>query len=331
MWMAGRPPAWALTLMVSVLLILGFRAAAFAQMSAYGLAATVNGAGISNETLEQNFQEYLRENRVNIAAIQNPERLKAMRREVLDLLIEQELAWQAAQKAEVLATEAEVDEAVAAMRAAFKSEQAFVSRLEIEGYTEASYRQHMRRLASARKYLDRIGASAPAVSDEAVHAFFAENPDKFTLPEHVRARHILVKVAPGTGEDAKRAAREKIARILEEVLASGDFAAAARKYSEDSTAAQGGDLGFFPRGRMVKPFEDAAFALKEGAVSDLVKTPFGFHLIKVEERRAAGPVTEEAAREQIRAYLRSVRAREAVQAELQRLRSAAKIDVHVPM
>jgi len=321
----------AVALAASALSVLGPGAATFAQMSAYGLAATVNGAEISNQTLERSVQEYLRENNVNVAAVRNPERLKAMRREVLDLLIEQELAWQAAQKTEVLATEAEVAEAVRATRAQFKSEQAFVSRLEIEGYTEASYRQHVRRLVSAKKYLDRVGASAPAVGDEAVHAFYTANPDKFMLPEQVRARHILVKVAPGAGEEAKRAAREKTAGILAEVRAGGDFAALARKHSEDATAAQGGDLGFFPSGRMVKPFEDAAFALDPGAVSDVVETPFGFHLIKVEERRAPGPVPEDAAREQIRAYLHSVHAREAVQAELQRLRAAATIDVLVPM
>ena len=328
---AGRPAVWGLRAVVSALVVLGQGAAAFAQMNAYGLAATVNGAEISNQTLERSVEEYLRENKVNVAAVRNPERLKAMRQEVLDLLIEQELAWQAAQKAEVLATEAEVAEAVGATRAQFKSEQAFLSRLEIEGYTEASYREHVRRLASAKKYLDRIGASASAVGDEAVHAFYAANPDKFMLPEQVRARHILLKVAPEAGEAARRATRTKLAGILAEVRAGGDFAALARKYSEDATAAQGGDLGFFPRGRMVKPLEDAAFALQAGAVSDVVETPFGLHLIKTEERRAPFLVPEEAAREQIRAYLYSASGREAIQAELQRLRAAAKIDVLIPM
>ena len=328
---ARRPAVWVLTPVVSGLLALGLGAGAFAQLSAYGLAATVNGAGISNETLERSFQEFARDNAVNIAAFRYPERFKAMRREVLDLLIDQELAWQAAQAAKVLATEAEVTEAVGAMRAQFKSEQAFVSRLEIEGYTESSYRRHVRRLVSAKKYLDRVAASAPAVGDEAVHAFYTANPDKFLLPEQVHARHILVKVAPGAGEEATRAARQKLERILAEVRAGGDFAALARKHSEDTTAPQGGDLGFFPRGRMVKPFDDAAFALQAGAVSDLVETPFGLHIIKVEERRAAGTATEEMAREQIRAYLRAATAREAVKAELRRLRAAAKIEVLLPL
>lgn len=328
---AGRASAATLATAVAGLLVLGVGATASAQLSAYGLAATVNGAEITNETLERSFQEYARGNDVNIAAFRYPERVKAMRREVLDLLIDQELAWQAAQKAKVLATDAEVNEAVRAARAQFKSPEAFVSRLTIEGYTESSYRQHLRKLASAKKYLDGVAAGASAVTDEAVHAFYTANPDKFVLPEQVHARHILVQVAAEAGEEAKRTARTRAAGILAEARAGGDFATLARQHSDDATAAQGGDLGFFPRGRMPKPFEDAAFALDAGTVSDVVETPFGFHLIKVEERRAAGPVAEEAAREQIRAYLQEVTAHQAVEAELRRLRAAAKIDVRLPM
>jgi peptidyl-prolyl cis-trans isomerase C len=302
-----------------------------AQPTAYGLAAKVNGVGISNETLERNFQEYLREKKVNIAAVRNPGRVKGMRREALDLLIDQELAWQAAQKEKVLATEAEVDEVVGAMRTRFKSEQSFVARLRIEGYTEESYRKHVRRLVSARKYMNRVVAEASGVSDEEIHAFYAENPAKFRLPEQVRARHILVKVAPGAGEEGKRAAREKIGAILEEVRAGEDFAELARKRSEDSSAARGGDLGSFPRGSMVKPFEDAAFALEAGAVSDPVETSFGLHIIKVEERIPESTVPEEAARERIRSYLQEGKARDAVQAELSRLRSEADIEILVPL
>ena len=215
---------------VAGLLLLLPGAAARAQVHAYGMAAKVNGVGISNETLERNFQEYLWEKNVNIAAVRNPERVKGMRREALDLLIDQELAWQEAQKEKVLATEAEVADAVGAMRGKFKSEQAFVRKLMIEGYTEASYREHVRHLVSARKYLDRVAAKAPPVSDEEIHAFYTANPDKFTMTE--------------------------------------------------------------------------------GSTQSIVP--------------------EDAAREQIRSYLQGGKAREAVQAELRNLRSAAKIEVLIP-
>lgn len=165
------------------LLVLLPGAASRAQMHAYGMAARVNGVGISNETLERSFQEYLRDKEVNIGSVRNPERAKAMRREALDLLIDQELAWQAAQKENSVATEAEVDGAMGAVRAQFKSEQAFATRLAVEGYTAEIYREHMRRLVSARKYLDRVAASAPKVGDEEIDAFYAANPDKFTVTD----------------------------------------------------------------------------------------------------------------------------------------------------
>jgi len=306
-------------------------AALFAQMSAYGLAARVNGVGISNETLERSFQEYIREQNMNIAAIRNPDRVKRMRLETLDLLIDQELAWQAARKAKALATDAEVDEALRAVRSEFHSEQAFASRLAVEGYTEERYREHLRRLVSARNYLDRVAAEGPKVNDEEIHSFYAANPDKFIQPERIHARHILVKEAPGSGEDGKHTAQRKAAGILKELRAGEDFAEMARKYSEDSTAAQGGDLGWFARGKMVKPFEDAAFALKAGAVSAPVETPFGVHIIQVMERAPQEIVSEKEAKERIRSFLQGAKGRDAVREELQRLRAAAKIEILLPL
>src|SRR5439155_11516 len=105
----------------------------------------------------------------------------------------------------------------------------------------------------------------------------------------VRARHILVKTAADAGADAKAAARKKAEELLAKVKAGGDFAALAKERSEDAgSAANGGDLGLFTRGRMTPAFEEAAFALQGGGLSDVVETPFGFHVIKVEEHRPGG-------------------------------------------
>src|SRR5207237_2817387 len=135
--------------------------------------------------------------------------------------------------------------------------------------------------------------------------------DRFTEPEQVRARHILVKVASDAGEPAKAAARKKAEDLLAKVRAGGDFAALARKNSDDpGSAAQGGDLGLFGRGTMTPAFESAAFALEAGKVSDVVETPFGFHVIKVEEHRPGGVKALDAARDEIVQALRAERAPE---------------------
>jgi peptidyl-prolyl cis-trans isomerase D len=117
-----------------------------------------------------------------------------------------------------------------------------------------------------------------------VERFYNEHVGTYTTPEQVRASHILLKTDGKNDADVKAKAES----VLKEVKAGGDFAALAKKYSEDdSNAPQGGDLDYFPRGRMVPEFDAAAFNLKPGETSDLVKTQFGYHIIKVTDRKPA--------------------------------------------
>ena len=108
----------------------------------------------------------------------------------------------------------------------------------------------------------------------------------FKQPEQVKASHILIKVEANADQQKKAQAIEKIKQIQEMLKGGQDFAALAKKYSEDKgSGAKGGDLGYFARGQMVKPFENAAFAMKPNEVSDIVETQFGYHLIKVYDKK----------------------------------------------
>lgn len=140
-------------------------------------------------------------------------------------------------------------------------------------------------------YLPQEFAALAKPSDEAITAYYdAHRDDRFTAPEEVRARHILFKLEPGADEKARAAARKKAEDALAKAKGGADFAKLAKERSEDTaTAAEGGDLGTFGRGKMIAPFETAAFALEPGGISEVVETPFGFHVIKVEEKRAGGP------------------------------------------
>src|SRR5262249_61085433 len=105
-----------------------------------------------------------------------------------------------------------------------------------------------------------------------------------------RPRPILVKVDGGASDEVKAAARKKAEELLKRVRAGEDFATLAKKNSDDpGSADKGGDLGVFPHGKMVPAFDTAVFALEPGAVSEVVETPFGFHIIKLEEHLAGGP------------------------------------------
>ena len=111
---------------------------------------------------------------------------------------------------------------------------------------------------------------------------------KYHEPEQVRARHILLKFDDADGEDVRSELRSRIDAILAEVKAEGaDFESLAKQHSEDSSATSGGDLGFFDETAMVKPFSEAAFAMQPGEISEVVESKFGYHVIKVEERKDA--------------------------------------------
>lgn len=300
---------------------------AFAQAV---LAARVNGTGIAQERLERAFEEDLRLRNLNIAQFRNPERVKTMKRAVLDNLIEQELFWQAAQKTGTLATPAEVERAYASTRALFKNEESFEARLRIEGYTPAGYRELVKHQVSAAKYADSVAAKAPAVADAEVHRFYLDNPEKFHRPERVRARHILIKVAPGASERERAEKRVRIEQILKAARAGEDFAKLAREHSDAPTKQWGGEMDPVSRGGSMTPFEKAAFALAPGEVSDVLRVPEGFEILKVETHDAAITISEDQASDRIRSYLRDVKAHQALRNEIERLRASGTVEILLP-
>ncbi|MBE0605992.1 MAG: peptidyl-prolyl cis-trans isomerase, partial [Deltaproteobacteria bacterium] len=179
-------------------------------------------------------------------------------------------------------------------------------------------------------YMDGIRAAVPAVSDEELAAFYRDNERRLTFPEEVRVRHILLTWKPLGTRDDRAAIREQMAPILEKARNGRDFAALAKRHSEDATAPNGGDTGFFHRGQMAPAFEKAAFALAPGEVSDMVETPFGVHILRLEERRPARLLPLDEVREQLRDHVHRERMDAAVKKEIERLREAAEIVVLVP-
>ncbi|HEX6829631.1 MAG TPA: peptidylprolyl isomerase, partial [Burkholderiales bacterium] len=318
-----RPGTRAAALLAAIALgaaLQGVPGDARGQPSGYGVVAKVNGAEISSERLEASFQELLRELRLNVARMQNPERFKALKRESLDTLIDQELAWQAARKADVTVTAAEVDAALAELRKPFKSEEAFRQRILIAGYTEETYRAQTEKLLAGRKYLDQVAAKSVSVTEAEIEDFYKENPDKFNRPEMLRVRQILVAVPQDAPAGERAAARARIEGVLKQARAGKDFAQLALDNSDDPTRQWGGEMDPFSRGQTLKAFEDAAFALKPGKISGVVQTSAGFHIIKLEERIPAASIPLEKARDRIRVYLEAGKREQAVRQELEFLR-----------
>jgi len=153
------------------------------------------------------------------------------------------------------------------------------------------------------------------VSDEDMKKFYEQNKDKFKTGEQVKASHILVK----TEKEAKD--------ILAQLKSGGKFEELAKKNSVDSSSAKGGDLGWFGKGSMVPAFEKAALALKEGQISDVVKSDFGFHIIKLTGKRPAGIRPFEEVKEQIKGAIMPTKQQEIFQKIKDELKKTAKITI----
>ena len=171
----------------------------------------------------------------------------------------------------------------------------------------------------ARYVAYRASEIAPSIelTEQDVAKWYEANADeRFLLPERVRARQIVVKAAADAPEAARAAARKKAEEILAEVRAGGDFDAIAKKRSEDkATAASGGDLGVIQRGKLSPALDAAVWALEAGQVSELVETPDGFDIVKVEERLEAGPKPLDEVRGEVEKALRMERAYDRARAE----------------
>jgi peptidyl-prolyl cis-trans isomerase D len=185
---------------------------------------------------------------------------------------------------------------------------ATVSDAEIAAHFEANKEQYRipekRKIKYALIDLQAI-KQRTNVSAQDVQRYYEDNKERYSTPEQVRASHILLKTE---GKD-EAAVRKQAEDVLAKVKGGADFAALATKVSEDETSAvKGGDLDFFGRGAMVKEFEDAAFSMKPGDISGLVKSQFGFHIIKVTDRKAAATQSLDEVRVQIEDQVKSERA-----------------------
>lgn len=228
------------------------------------LAALVNGEPIMMAEYQRLLDQFEMSFKEQGLDTESEETLAALRRQVLEQMIDQELIEQGAAREGISVSEEEIVACIEEGKREMESEEKFNEWLRANAMTYDDLKAMLRSQLLSNALRDKVTASIT------------------TTAEQVRARHIMV-----TTEGKAR-------EVLAELQAGGDFAALARQYSEDETTKDhGGDLGFFPRGIMPPEFEEAAFALSPSQVSGVVKTPFGFHIVQVLERDPAREVLPE--------------------------------------
>jgi peptidyl-prolyl cis-trans isomerase C len=248
------------------------------------------------------------------------ERRDEVLRGALDQLVTYTVMKQEAASRKIPVTDAEVEGRIKEMQGQFPSEAEFQKALAARNMTPEQFRADTKVDMMIGKMLETEVAGTDVANDTEAKDFYAKNPDKFMQGESVRASHILIMANEKSTEAEKKAARTKIDGVLKRAKAGEDFAALAKEHSQDGSAQQGGDLNFFRRGQMVPPFEQAAFSLKPGEISDVVETQFGYHIIKVTERKDAAAVPFEQVSARIVQFLKQQRANAFIEAAKKKAR-----------
>ncbi len=299
------------------------------------VAVTVNSFDITEEDVEEKIKPRLeqmvaRNKQLPPAFI---EQLRTrMRKEALERMIVERLIDEQVKAAPIVVTAEDVNDLIKAMAAAEKlSMEDMKALIEASGQSFEQWKQQMqfeKGIAYQKLFESRFDDKVN-ITEEDARKYYSENQQQFEIPEQVRASHILIK--PDTSDPnvepalAKAAAKAKAEELLKQIKDGADFAELALANSGCPSSARGGDLGFFPRGRMAPAFEEAAFALELGQVSDIVETQFGYHIIKVTDRKDASATMFEQKKDDILKLLTQTRQTELTEEYIESLKAQANI------
>jgi peptidyl-prolyl cis-trans isomerase C len=298
------------------------------KAAADAVAVTVNGRVINENEVEAEINQ--------IVPLIPPGELEKnkerLRQNILERMITKHLLDERIKAVNIVVTEEEVLGHIREMASRQGlSLDDFKKLLQTRGMNFDEWRKQMQfeRIIQLQKLFDAEMADRLNITEDDAKSYYSANTKQFDVPEQVRASHILIK--PDTADpnadpnEAKAKALARAQDLLKQIKEGADFAELAKAAGGDASATKGGDLGFFKRGFMVPPFEEAAFALKVDEVSDVVQTRFGYHIIKVTDRKEAGVRTFEQAKDDIINMLRQQKQGELVAEYIESLKAEAEI------
>lgn len=291
------------------------------------VVATVNGQNITKQQLQELFNAAIQASGAKVEDLNSQQQLGGYTQLLQDLIMDK-LVAEAASSEKV--SDADVDAELAKIKGQFPDDKTFQEQIAQAGMTPEKLKENIRTGLQQSRWM-KSQVKTPDVTDDQAKAFYESNIKEFEQPETVKASHILFMVDPDAPADVVKQKEQAAAKAAERAAAGEDFTKLAKELSEEPGASEsGGDLGFFPKDRMVPEFAEVAFAQKVGDISKPVKTQFGWHIIKVTDKKVAGTVPFDQVKEQVVSYLKSTNQREAVQAVLNKLKESAKIETFLP-
>jgi len=287
--------------------------------------AVVNGSVITRADFDTEMSRVQR----GLFSMEKPlsdSKLSEVKKEALENLIDRELLYQESQKKGIKVDEAAINEQLSTLKKRFPSEAEFKKALSETNLSEAAIKSQFKRGMAIQQFIDNQFVQKVKISNKEIKDYYDSHPGFFKQPERVRASHILIKVDPQADQSQKAEALKKLEKIQQKLQKGEDFAALAKEFSQCPSGAKGGDLDYFSRGQMVKPFEEAAFALKPGGVSNIVETKFGYHLIKVIDKKPETTIAYQDIKDRLEQYLKQDKVQKEVSLYVEKLREKAKVE-----
>ena len=325
MQMKNRRWFW-LIVELMCLIWIAFPALAAEKKNLAGKVAVVNGSLITQEDFDREMIG-VKKRLAKSGKSLDDSRLLTIKKKILENLIDRELLYQESQKKGIKADEAEINEQWEKLKKQFPSEAEFKTALRKVNLSEAIVRSQIKRGLVIKKLIDKQIIEKVTVLNKEIKTYYESNPGSFKQPEQVRASHILIKLNPKADGSQKVVARKKIEEVQMKLKKGEDFAALAKEFSEGPSSVKGGDLGYFNKGQMVKSFEKVAFALKPGEVSGITETRFGYHLIKVADKKHESIMKYEEIKDRLQQYLKQQKTQEKLDIFLKKLKGKAKVEI----
>ena len=303
-------------------------------LTASGPVAVVNGEAVTAEQFQGEIQKIIDSGQLPphvLAQIQGQER-EQLKAQLLESMVVRRLIEQAIKANPMEISPEQVDERIVQMedelRMASQGRMTSIDQmLQQMGMSQEDLNESVRQ-SLVLEALVRQNYNYQEASEQEAREYYEENLDQFQQPEQVRARHILLKV-PSSAEEAEwDKAKKQIDKLHARASAEGaDFAAIAKEHSEDGSAEQGGDLGYFTRNVMVPEFEAVVFELADQSVSEPFRSRFGWHIVKREDYKAAGPAPFEAVKQQLVTQLTGLKFQQSLERYVSELQEAATVEL----
>ncbi len=252
------------------------------------IVAVVNDDIITLSELEESMQPFIADYKIRYGEEELEYRLDEARKDALNRLVEEKLIIQEAKIRDVKVEDAEIEVRVDRVKKRFKTEEEFYYAIKQSGVTLPRLREKYKEQIMMRKLISSLINARVAVSPTQIAAHYYGNIADFTVPESIRFKVLLVKILDTRPKEETRAIAVE---ALDTIRAGGDFDMVVTKYSEGPNIEQGGDMGYMPKGGILKELDNALFELNINETSELIETEVAFYIVKVVDKKEAGTRT----------------------------------------